>query len=369
MRTLFLVCLFLWGRQVFAQEIPLGTWRTHASYQSGRQVVVGKEGVYCATANGLFLLEMPDKSYQVLTKQQGLTNASPTQLGYDNTRNTLIISYADRTIDLLKDNEITEIGILRQSPFPNNPQINQILPTSALTYLATDFGVVLLDVGKEEVRNTYRNLGVGGAELAILGLTFSQDSLFLATAQGVMAGKTTDNLADFQRWKRFTAINALPTQKIKKITTRQNTVYALTENNQLYKYAHQNVWTLITLPTENYTDMTLAGTDILLTAEAGKLYSISPTDIFTPQTNTLLKKPRSVWRDAQGSIWIADAQSGLLQISGTDWKSYFPNSPASPDAWQARFANNQIVITSGGFNESLQPLQRKSGYYTFSNGA
>lgn len=368
MRFYVFLFLLLSGRQVAGQEIPLGTWRTHASYQQGRQVAVGKEGIYCVTANGLFLYQNTENAFQILTKQQALTRALPTQIGYDMARSTLVIAYPDRTIDLLKNQEVTELSLLRRSPLPNSPQINQIFPTPALAYLATDFGLVLLDVGRQEIRDTYRNLGANGAELAIFGLTFSQDSLLLATAQGVMIGKTNSNLADYQQWKRFGTPNNLPAQKIKKIITRNTQVYALTEGNKLLRYNHQNTWTNIPLPTENYTDMALAGADILLTAEAGKLYSLNNTEILTPQTNELLQNPRSVAQDAQGTIWIADAQKGLLQRTNNVWRAYAPNSPASADAWQARFANNRIIITTGGYNQSLQPLQRTSGYHIFENG-
>lgn len=369
MRLFFVLYFVLCVYDGFAQEIPLGTWRTHACYQAGRQVVVGKDGIYCATANGLFLYQNTENTFQILSKQQGLTQALPTQIGYDAVRNTLIIAYPDRTIDLLKDYKITEIAILRQSPFPNNPQINQILPTPALAYIATDFGVVLLDVAKQEVRDTYRNLGINGAELPIFGLSFSQDSLLLATAQGVLIGKATDNLADFQQWKRFNATNGLPPQKIKKIITRDTRVYALTENNQLLRYNHQHHWTIVPLPTENYSDMALSGTDILLTAEAGKLYTLDNTENITTQTHATLQSPRAVVRDETGTTWIADSKNGLLELKTGIWKSHFPNSPASPDTWQARFIQNKVIITSGGFNESLQPLQRASGYYTFQDGS
>jgi hypothetical protein len=215
----FILLFFVWAcwGQARAQEIPLGAWRTHACYQVGKQVAIGEEGIFCTTANGIFLFDDQNNTYETLTKQEGLSRANPSQIAYHNTRKTLILAYPDRTIDLLKDQEIIEIGLLRQASFVGNPQINQILPTSTFAYLATDFGVVVLDVGKEEIRETYRNLGINGAELAIVGLAFSRDSLALATAQGIIIGATSNNLADFQQWKRFTTANGLPTQKYKKI--------------------------------------------------------------------------------------------------------------------------------------------------------
>ncbi|TAE13686.1 MAG: hypothetical protein EAZ95_10840 [Bacteroidetes bacterium] len=368
MRIIFFILLCGLFQQASGQEIGLGTWRTHACYQEAKQVAVGEEGAFCATVNGLFLFSRQDQSLQILTKQQGLSNASPTQIGYDTPRKTLLIAYPDRTIDLLKDNTITEISLLRQASFSNSPQINQIVPTASFAYLATDFGVVLLDVGKQEVRETYRNLGVNGAELAVLGLAFSQDSLVLATAQGVMIGAVSSNLADFQQWKRFGATNNLPTQAYKKIVTRQNNVYALSTNNQLFKYTHLNTWALVNLPTETYTDLALVGNDLVLTS-AGKLTRLDNNDQRTTQTNALLAQPQSARMDSQGTLWVADAVNGLLAYAQNEWKSYVPNSPASANTWQARFAQDKIVVTSGGFDNTLQPLQRKNGYYSFANGA
>ncbi len=350
-----------------AQEIPLGTWRTHACYKSAKQVVVGKEGTFCATANGLFLLEKNGQTLTPLSKIQGFTGAIPAQISYDLARNTLLIAYQDRTIDVLEGNVITEIPLLRQASFPNNPQINQIVATNNFTYLAADFGVALLDVGKREIKETYRNLGNMGSELSIQSLTFSKDSLILATAQGIIIGALTSNLADFQQWKRFGILNGLPPQKIRKVVTRQNSVYALTDNNQLFKYNHLNNWAAIPLPVGIYTDLSVGQTELFLTA-ASKLYTLDINDVLSSKTNALLQTPQAIQQDAQGTIWIADTANGLLSFAQNTWNAYAPNSPNTPNAWQARYTENKIVVTTGGFSSTFTPLQRTGSYDTFSEG-
>jgi len=369
MHTILYIILFVFLNSLAcpAQEIGLGTWRTHACYQQAKQVVLGNEGVFCATTNGLFLLENTSKTLLPLTKNQGFWSATPAQIGYDIQRNTLLIAYPDRTIDLLQGSKITEIGVLRRASFINNPQINQIVSTATFSYLAADFGVALLDVGKQEIRETYRNLGTSGSELAIYSLTFSRDSLVLATAQGVIIGALSSNLADFQQWKRFNTSNGLAPQKIRKVVARANNVYALTANNQVFKYTHLNTWMLLPLPAEVYTDLAVAQNDLLLTT-AGKFYTIDNNDQATQTANPILQKPQAIQRDAQGTVWIADASNGLLTFAQNNWKSYYPNSPASSDVWQASYIEDKIVVTSGGFDANLQPLQHRSGYYSFAEG-
>jgi ligand-binding sensor domain-containing protein len=191
----------------------------------------------------------------------------------------------------------------------------------------------------------------------------------LATAQGIIIGATSNNLADFQQWKRFTTANGLPTQKYKKIVAFENNLFALGENNQLYKYAHLNVWQNILLPTQIFTDLQVGKDNKLYLLAENKVYTIetnsSLTEIALP---TPLPKAQSIQTKANGAIWVADAQKGLLKVHTNGWTSHFPNSPASPNAWQVKYAENKIVVTTGGFDNNLQPLQRTSGYATFAEG-
>ena len=95
---------------------------------------------------------------------------------------------------------------LTQSPNNQSSQyssFNHISLQSAFAYLSTDYGVVVFDLNSNEVKETWRDLGVNGAKLKIFQSTFLGDSIFLGTEQGILVGNLNDNLLDYNNWKRF----------------------------------------------------------------------------------------------------------------------------------------------------------------------
>lgn len=363
----YLVIFYLTCLTTLAQEIPLGTWRTHYSYQSAKQVVLGQNETYCITDNGLFTLDKATNSLKTLSKIDELSESLIAQAAYHSPSQTLMLAYQNSNIDLIRGGEITEISDILNASVNGSKQIQGIFVFQNLAYLATDFGVVVLEVNRQEIRETYRNLGTSGTNLAIFGATVSQDSVLLATAQGVMIGALSQNLQDFNNWKRFTAVNGLPVQKIKQIVSRQNQVYALTESNLLFKYSHQNQWIQVMTPAHTYTQLSVGNSQILL-CRSGKIIALDLNDQITEITQELIVNPQSIVFDTQGKYWIADAQNGLVSNFIGATQAYFPNGTARADSWAVYFGNNQIIGLSGGYNTSYQAQNLNSGFYTFRNG-
>src|SRR5690242_15930706 len=86
---------------LFAQEIPIGTWRTHSSFNSIYSVSIGTNKVYGASATGVMIFDLQDNSLSSITKMDGLSSTGITQVAVDQPRQQVLITYSDGNVDIL----------------------------------------------------------------------------------------------------------------------------------------------------------------------------------------------------------------------------------------------------------------------------
>ena len=72
-----------------------------------------------------------------------------------------------------------------------------------IAYLSCSFGLVLLDIEKKEIKETY-NLIINGDFSQITGCTSMNDSLYISTPNGIYrADKNSNLLNDFNNWSIY----------------------------------------------------------------------------------------------------------------------------------------------------------------------
>lgn len=345
-----------------AQEIPIGTWRTHASYQTAQSVAIAENEVYCASANGLFLLDKTTNSLNTLSKIDGLSETSIVKIAYHQPSKTLVIVYENSNIDLIRENEITEIPLIKNANIVGSKKINHIYIRGDFAYLSADFGVVVLDIIKQEIKETYQNIGANGSDIVIRASTISNDSLVLATDKGVRIGSLSSNLLDFNNWRTVTG---LPSENIKSVVSRANQVYALIDNSGLFKYNHTSNWTNIFLPQLTiYNSLNVSNNQIIVSL-AGRAFLLNSSDILSSLTSEFIINPQEILTDAGGKFWIADQQNGLVSDSEGNFKAFFPNGVARAETWKLYQYSQSIYGLSGGYNSNYQPLNSSAGFYQF----
>ena len=205
-------CLFfiVLASQTFAQ-IPTNTWRTHADYFNTKGVeIVEKNKVYCFSKNGFFYFDKATSQTITLSKLNGLSETNISQIRYSSDLKTLLIAYETGNLDLMSitseglPDKIQNLDFIKKTDaIQDSKTINQIEFREGLAYLAADFGLVVLDVKKNEIKETYQNIGKNGTKVAIKQIAFAHDSIFANTSDGILGAKfsPTTNLQFFGNWK------------------------------------------------------------------------------------------------------------------------------------------------------------------------
>ncbi len=363
-----LLSLVLISSELKAQnDIPIGTWRSHFSYYNAKTIVFTNEKVYCATENGLFFFDKDESTTTILSKVNGLNDVDVSSLIYLNDKDLLFIAYANGNIDLLQDNRITNVKTIKTANFSTSKRINHIIADELFAYLSTDFGVVVFDLEKKEIKESYREIGDNATQLQVVSSVIVRDSLFIATDKGVLAASLSPqvNRLDFLNWRPFGLTEGIPKVTISAITSRDGIVYATIDNDSIYRYDGNN-WTAVYKINGAVNSINRSG-DVLLISQNNKLQELDKSDNLSQINEVLIKRPFYAIKDTDNHLWVADGVNGLLTNLNGTFEQIRPNGLFSDQVWRLRSFDKKVMAMFGGYKNG-NPNNNESGFSVFEKG-
>ena len=194
-RLLFYIALCTLWQTLFAQG--LGTWTPYLSYYNTTQVTEANEVVYALASGSLYSYGKEDQSLKYYSRKNGLSDNNIATIQYNPTVHKLLIAYTNGNIDLLSENGVYNLPYLKNSTNIQDKTVNAILNYQEQAYLAMNFGIIVLNVAKNEVADTYR------LNQAVRSVARQGETIYAATANGLLMASTTDNLLDATNWKAY----------------------------------------------------------------------------------------------------------------------------------------------------------------------
>lgn len=318
-----LVCLI--SQATFAQ---IGTWQTHFNYLNAKDIAIVEGKVYCVTENGFFYFDTTENQAIRLSKIDGFTETKIAKIRYNSATKTLIIAYQSGNIDLLTVNlkgeplKITNIALLKESnSIQGNKQANHIEVKDKIAYLAFDFGLVVLDVEKQDIRETYQNLGNNGSAINIYKTVFTPDSIYLSTSQGIRGAKFASNinLQFFGNWNTLLNRNLF-------ISGFQNGLIFASDIGEIFTYQNGKYNNFIKF-SGKIDNIEIVNSKEYFVKTLNSL-SVLNMDNFriTKIVDNKIIQPKATQVDAQGKYWIADYTNGLLSNINGAYKTFSPVS-------------------------------------------
>ncbi len=367
MKFLWLVCMVLLPGLLRTQDIPLGTWRTHLSYTEVTDVTLGDNQVIAVVSSGLFYIDLQDNSLNRLTELDGLQGGGIRAIAFDPDREVLLIGYATGNLDLVLEDRIINLDLISNSQVIGSKQINDILLAGAFAYLATDFGILKLDIARAEVRETYREIGPEGAQIQVHGLALYQDSLFLASPEGVRAGRLNEvNLADWRFWKDKPLPG--PGTTAQDIASAGSGLFTAVDSEGLYRYEN-GTWTATgLLAGEGFRKLNGQENELIVVTYT-LVAAVDPVslDVTDSPSDPLIVNAMDGLR-LTNNWWIADANNGLLSDYAGEFTAYSPSGPSESGSFAMRFMDDSLYVLNGGYSPAVQPLNRIGGVNIFTGG-
>lgn len=358
-----------------SQQIPIGQWRDELPYNEVISVTEAKKIIYAATPYAVFTVDLDDNSISRLTKINGLSDIGITCIQYNTNTETVIVTYTNANIDLLHNNLVTNISDIKRKQILGNKTINSIYCYENFAYLACGFGIVVVDLEKEEIKDTYY-IGEDGSPVNVLSITCDdQDSIFAATEKGIYKAWIKDqNLVNFASWKIDNRID--PTMKYNTIATVGEKTYVnksrtTPDRDTIYVFYNGtwNPW---------LTDVS----NTILKLESRYDQLIISYNYFVRVYNANGDLIRNVWSYYQANprpldailssnqwVWIGDKYSGLVGYNGMDdfFQFYNLSGPLSARVFSMTSNGNNLFIAPGGRDNSYVPLYYQSQMFQFDN--
>ena len=344
----------------------IGSWQSHVSYRLGQSVAVVGNKIYTATQNGFFCYDKNTNETVTLGKQdgpssRGLSDVGISRLLYLTEQKRLLIAYQNGNLDFLTVSDAGEPGgVLNVNTIvvaPNLPAargINHINRIGNNAYLSTDFGVVVLDVVKDEIRDTYFTQRSDGLRIFVYTTATANDSLYALTDPASVFGRTREvrairlsanvNIADPANWRPVsTPDTAL---SLSSLAAYQGRLFGTIANKGVYE-RRNGTW-IVTQPLSNSvvqlftnTNGVIVGTDQIVTVPGSGSF-----------TGPALANPREVVADGN-RVWVADAQTGLLAGNGGAFQRIAPEGPVRDQFSRLYAYPNQLVTLPDNPLESM----------------
>ena len=186
-------------------QIPLDTWRTHYSYQESYELTSHHHSLYSRAQHSILSYHLPSGRLEVVSAaQKGLHNAPISHI--QGLNNGLLIGYTDGRIELFKEHQILSTSTLERSSLALEKTIYTSFEAENKYYVGGAFGLLALDKKSLRFIESYLELGKKANAVAVRAIEVFEDSLFLATDEGLIwtALRPKDHLLDPSRWRRPT---------------------------------------------------------------------------------------------------------------------------------------------------------------------
>ncbi len=372
-KCIFWVVLgILFGQMAWAQQstIGIGQWQVHLPYNRAKALAEADGVIYCATEDGFFSFDPEFDELKTLSKTDGFHNINISTLAYEPTTKTLVIAYEDTHLDLVRNGEIIPITDIARKPITGEKTIHHISFREKYAYLASTFGVVVLDLEKLEIKETYSNLGPAGQILNVYASTTLNDSIYLATSNGLMAAALSGtNLLNYQSWRTFNTRDGLPaTVTSKTIASFAGSIYAGLNQDKIFKYTGQKWEPTVASLTGTEAFQLNATSNNLLIATATNVLLLDAANNIQTYDDPFLEQPRATLQGAGQTYWFADYSRGLIQLQNNTYTAHVPAGPYSNQAFSVYSDNTSTFVLEGGYNQSYEQRGAKAGFYEYTNG-
>ncbi len=350
-RTLLLITLLFIARHLAGQG-PIGSWADHLPYHSVKYVAAGKSEIFGATDFAITVYNKKYDQLRKLSKVHGLTDCGISAISYSDKHDLFIIAYQSTNIDIYKDGVIINIPDLFNKYIAGKKKINRIRTKNNLAYLATSFGIVLVDLVKNEIYDTW-NPSPDGITGEVLDVILSGDIVYAATVNGLFCGDLNGPaLAYYGNWTPvdefypnviYNSLSFIDGRLfvVRPSLNNEGDSLLMFHQNTVTPVFHQNSTRIYSLEEGNNQLIVSTGNAIMLfDPEGNHVNSITDYEWATPNSHNAV---------TDGSdIYIADIDNGLVKGAGmVSFKGFTHPGPYHNNCYNIYAENGSIYIAGG----------------------
>jgi len=330
-------------------QVAMGKWRTHFAYNSVAQIAQSTTKIYAVSDGALFSVDKEDgqSGMEFYSKVSGLNGSDISRIEFDATSQSLLIVYSDGNIDLLTSGGVVNIPDLLDKQMSANKAVNDIQFYQGKAYLSCNFGIIVLNMQKREVADTYF-IGPNASEVKVLNTTVSNDQIYALSASTIFKASVNESqLVNYEFWS---TVSGLPgSGSYQKIASFAGKLILL-RGGKIYKQETDKSWTPFL--------STITATNFNVTNESLNVFDGSGLYLVDNQFNVKTVNNIGTLSDAEfdsatGIYWFAGNNLGVISYksgsNGVPTLGYYkPAGPAVNAPWSMTFANKKLFVVQGG---------------------
>lgn len=315
-------------------------WRAHFAYSNINQVVGIGEKIFAVSNNALFSVNKSTEEIEYYNRLTGLNAAMIEHIAHNKLLDKLLITYRNGQLDVLDTKErIYNISDLYLKQTNISKQVNDICMYSSKAYLAMGFGIIVLDMKKHEIEDTYY-IDKHAIEVNVQYVSILGDSIYAASNSTLYSAHLQDNLVDFAYWHQIPLPVGKELQGMRSFEGRicvviDNTLWSCTNG----------VWL------QHLSDFSLSGlckTDNQLYATVNNqhgLIRIQPN--FSCELAFSYGEINNILQ-VGNNYWLATKDHGLMAIIDGNYKEFHPDGPISNMSYRMHFFGDRLYVLPGG---------------------
>ena len=328
-KTVFYLLFISLSFAIQGQNTPIYNWQEHLSYGNAKHILEVENHIYCATENGLFYYNKEDYTINRLNKITGLSDVGVSAMNYDSENNIIIITYYNTNVDLIKGDDIINITDIKDKFITGEKEIHNIDIEEGVAYFSTSFGLLLMDLKKEEIIDTYK-IGENGNFVGINDCYIDDTCIFVGTTDGVyFADKNSNTLFDFNSWTKHPSH---PSEVSEIIVNSSGILF-----NSQYP----------SLKVRNCNGYYL---------EIGSIISVYQNNnlISEVSADSNFSNIQDAWMDKDNILWIADSSNSLLKYENFEFSEVIkPNGPSSNTIENIKLQDNFLFLLHNNSKNSV----------------
>ncbi|MCL2683291.1 MAG: hypothetical protein FWE63_07430 [Bacteroidales bacterium] len=340
----------------FSQRGGIGQWRDHYSYNNVSSIVVMKNEICGVTENGLFYYDKRENSVRRRTTVQGLSEVGLSASGYDPSTQIQIVGYQSGNIDLIQNGRVINIPGLKNKQMQGSKRINKIVvENSQKVYLCCDFGIVVLNLVRREISETYF-IGPNNSSLQINDLALGDSTIYVATESGLLsANRFSNRLNDFREWSEI-SVNSQNGRSLKSVNLWNENLIVhqldLNHNDTIWRYFQDQWHVLDTVFTKQIKVSRNRLLQLRKTADVDYLFMIRE---YGANFQILHEYREDLWGledieiDDENYIWFSTGYNGLTRLS-PNWNYHgevLPRGPANNSVYALTHSPTTLYSTNG----------------------
>jgi hypothetical protein len=341
----FFACIIF--RSAYAQPLVprIEGWRVHASFVTNTCVEEVEDKMYVGNASAMFTFNKEEGSTEVISRVNGLSDVTIKFIRYHKQSRTVIVGYDNLNIDLIQNGVVYNIPDIKNKLIIGEKTLNNICLYENTAYLACSFGIVVVDVPRKRLVDSYVNLGSNGTNLAVNDIEVYAGGIYASSGTGIYrASLNSLNLSDYNFWTRTTITAPAYGMEVFK-----GQLYAVVSRDTV-KYYDGITWTVSNdIPAGEVSDMRYANNTLVI-AQREQLCVL-------PAQGAVVNKPHrfiiSAMLSREGDIYMfTNEQFFIREDRRTGALEYIaPSGPYGTTATRMTYGGEgKLWVAGGGVN-------------------